>query len=173
MSLALLALLAVLCPRASAASWRQCAGPSAAIDVSDVIVVPDPIQAGAKVTFTLSGEQAPGIEVDSGTLRASVKYMGFKVFTKSGDLCANLAAPTRCPLLPGNASIELIETMPGYLPPGKMVLRLEGVQERQQIFCVEVELASGARRAGAGLAAAALNKLRLGPGNAASSVNIL
>lgn len=171
MALPLLALLAALCGPSAAASWRTCAGPSAAIEVAAVSVSPDPIPAGARVVFALSGLQHPGVEVRSGTLRASVKYMGFRVFSKSGDLCPALAAPG-CPLLPGNVTVELVETMPGYLPPGKMVMRLEGTRERLQVFCVEVELASGAARARAGVAAAALAKLRLGAGDGPSRTTI-
>ena len=122
------------------AEWRLCGGEQTfALNVTEVEIFPSPIKAGSTTHFQIIGYQCE--ETYSGTLRASVKYLGFKVFEKEGHLCDNAGGPVHCPLLPGEASLDLQETMPGFLPPGKMVLTLEASRnDSMPVFCVDIDL---------------------------------
>ena len=64
---------------------------------------PYPVTAGAEVLFNLSGTQKPGNIILAGTLDATVRYFGTRVFKKSGELCDCVS----CPLFPGNFSYFL------------------------------------------------------------------
>ena len=127
----------------SAADWNLCGSGDEAIFISEVLVNPDPIQAGTPALFHFNATQKPGVKVFEGTLHASVKYFGVKVFQKSGDLCSAV----NCPLLPGPAILDFQESMPGFLPPGKMVLTLEASRnDRLPLFCVDIELSSNKKK---------------------------
>lgn len=133
----ILVLLGIYISLCGAVEWHLCGSDSEAISIKDVAVSPDPIQAGLETIFILDASQRQDVEVYAGTLEASVKYLGVRVFKKTGDLCEALS----CPLLPGDSSLALKQTMPGFLPPGKMVLTLQATRnDSLPLFCVDIEL---------------------------------
>jgi hypothetical protein len=65
------------------------------------------------------------------------RYLGVHVFSKTGDLCE--AIP--CPLGPGHTTLTLHEAMPGFLPPGRMTLKMEATSDDAvALWCVEIGL---------------------------------
>jgi ML domain len=135
-------LILLLCNLAACvkAEWRLCGGDQTfQLNVTEVDINPLPITAGSIVHFQIIGYQNE--ETYSGTLKASVKYLGFKVFQKTGNLCEDEGGPVNCPLLPGATSLDLQEQMPGFLPPGKMVLTLQASRnDSMPLFCVDIDL---------------------------------
>lgn len=129
--------IALLQP-AAAADWSLCRKVGAgAMNVTDVQIVPDPIQAGAPAKFQIFTENL--LYVEAGILTASVRYLGFQVYKKSGDFCVQAT----CPMTPGSTVMDLIEQMPPFLPPGKMVLSLHAKRsDNVDLFCVDINLAS-------------------------------
>ena len=119
---------------ARAVEWSVCR--HGAMNVTDLELLPDPIQAGVPANFRLFTDH--DVDVESGNLKASVNYMGIPVFKKTGDLCKS---PVLCPLNPGKNILNLIENMPGFLPPGRMVLTLHATRpDGLDLFCVDVFL---------------------------------
>jgi hypothetical protein len=120
------------------ADWRHCSGPQTFIlNVTDVSIFPQPISAGSVVHFQILGYLDNAIF--SGTLEASVKYLSVRVFKKSGELCTTPGV--KCPLLSGFISLDLEETMPGFLPPGKMGLTLKAARnDSLPLFCIDIDL---------------------------------
>lgn len=103
--------------------------------MTDFSLNPDPIEAGSPATFSLFTEH--DIDVEDGSLTASVQYFGFKVFSKTGPLCE----PVSCPMEKGNNVLDFVESMPAFLPPGKLVLTLHGKRaDNLDLFCVKVNL---------------------------------
>jgi hypothetical protein len=141
----ILALLLSILGSSARAEWRLCSTRQPfSLNVTDVLITPSPIKAGDVTHFTIIGSLEN--EETSGTLEASVKYLGFKVFTKSGNLCDSEGGPIKCPLLPGATSLDLQETMPGFLPPGKMVLTLSAARNGSIVFCVDIDLNGSGNR---------------------------
>jgi hypothetical protein len=124
-----------------ASNWRSCS-PNGIINVTEVAVYPSPIRAGARATILLNTTQT--FPVPGGSLTASVKYLGFKVYSKVGDLCIAV----QCPLLPGSKTLTLkTDPMPRVLPPGRMqlLLRAEGNKpQKEPLFCIEIDLRNSA-----------------------------
>jgi hypothetical protein len=137
---ALLALAAAARPaRAAAAAWRLCdaGGGRPAVNITGVAVAPDPLQPGAPATFTLAG--ASGVAVEGGELRATVRYLNVKVYTRAGTLCEGPAAG--CPPVPGPCVFSFDVNMPRILPPGAMVLELSAERaDTLPLFCVRIDL---------------------------------
>jgi hypothetical protein len=137
---ALLTLAAAAPPaRAAAAGWRLCAagGGRPAVDITGVAVAPDPLQPGAPATFTLAG--ASGVAVEGGELHASVRYLGVKVYSRTGALCEGPAAG--CPPVPGPCHFSFDVDMPRALPPGAMSLELSASRADELVlFCVRIDL---------------------------------
>ncbi|KAH7620296.1 hypothetical protein Ndes2526B_g04215 [Nannochloris sp. 'desiccata'] len=124
------------------ADWRLCGGRQtfSLLNVTEVEVFPSPIKAGDTTHFQIIGSLT-NEEIYSGTLQASVKYLGFRVFKKQGHLCEQEGGPVNCPLLPGATSLDLEETMPGFLPPGRMILTLQASRnDSKPLFCVDIDL---------------------------------
>ena len=128
-------ILAVWCCCAHGADWEHCKRVTWAFNVTDFSLNPDPIEAGSPATFSLFTEH--DIDVEDGSLTASVQYFGFKVFSKTGPLCE----PVSCPIDKGTNVLDFVENMPGFLPPGKLVLTLHGKRaDNLDLFCVKVNL---------------------------------
>jgi hypothetical protein len=124
------------------ADWRLCGGrkPFSLLNVTKVEIFPTPIKAGDNTQFHIIG-LLQNEAIHSGTLEASVKYLGVRVFKKQGHLCEQEGGPISCPLLPGATSLDLKETMPGFLPPGKMILTLQASKnDSKPLFCVDIDL---------------------------------
>lgn len=120
---------------AHGADWQHCKRVTGAFNVTDFSLNPDPIEAGSPATFSLFTEH--DIDVEDGSLTASVQYFGFKVFSKTGPLCE----PVSCPIQKGANILDFIEQMPAFLPPGKLVLTLHGKRaDNLDLFCVKVNL---------------------------------
>eukprot|EP00887_Chlorella_sp_A99_P001132 scaffold14.g1132.t1 len=131
----LMALALGACPRAGAESWRACSS-EGSVQVQSANVSPNPIPPGGSTRFQLEAVALAG--VPGGRLTATVKYLGFKVFKKAGDLCDAVA----CPLAPGPATLTLVEHMPGLAPPGSYSIQLEAAAAEPgqgALFCVEID----------------------------------
>ena len=137
---ALLLLLTSLQQPSTAIKWDVCSKTKetkSAIAITDIAVTPEPIIAGTSTLFQLTAYQQ--IQVGAGKLSAQVRYLGFKVFSKDGELCEVLD----CPMLPGPSVLNFTQHMPGYLPPGKLVLTVEALRnDSLLLFCVDIELSS-------------------------------
>jgi len=132
--LVLVLVLGAKVENARAVEWSVCR--HGAMNVTNLELLPDPIQAGVPANFRLFTDH--DVDVESGNLKASVNYMGIPVFKKTGDLCKS---PVLCPLSPGENILNLIENMPGFLPPGRMVLTLHATRpDGLDLFCVDVFL---------------------------------
>ena len=117
----------------TAADWERCQGVSTAFNVTEMAITPNPIQPGAPVKFSLFTEH--DVDVEDGLLTATVNYMGFRVFHKKGDLCL----PLQCPISRGRNILDFIESMPAFLPPGRMTMTLHGRRtDDLDLFCVKV-----------------------------------
>jgi len=118
--------------------WSLCEH-GALMNVTQVAVVPDPVQAGIPATFSITASL--GTLVESGSLDASVSYFGVRVFSKTGDFCE---AVGDCPLEAGRQELHFEESMPGWLPPGRMTLTLHAKgEEGANLFCVDIVLQGG------------------------------
>lgn len=140
----------VICTLSSVnADWRVCGGQQtfSLLNVTKVEITPSPIKAGDTTHFHIIGSLENG-EIHSGTLEASVKYLGVQVFNKRGRLCNQEGGPINCPIFPGAISIDLKQTMPAFLPPGKMILTLQASRDDSKpLFCLDIDLNGNGHKA--------------------------
>lgn len=65
------------------------------------------------LTCQQAGCRHADVEVGGGTLDVQVKYLGFKVYSSSGDLCEGLP----CPLPAGPQTLTFKQQLPKVAPP--------------------------------------------------------
>lgn len=65
------------------------------------------------LTCQQAGCRYADVEVGGGTLDVQVKYLGFKVYSSSGDLCEGLP----CPLPAGPQTLTFKQQLPKVAPP--------------------------------------------------------
>lgn len=125
----------------SESEWRLCLPQTlTTINISNVLVDPNPIQTSTPTTFQLKTSQ--NIVVTHGQVFVNVKYLGIRVYSRKQDLCEMV----ECPLESGDRLISFVEMMPSVLPPrGKLILTIAAQQDHadgggRKLFCVQIDL---------------------------------
>ena len=136
----LLLTLWVVClvgPAAAGEPWRLCDRTPPLMNVTAVKIVPFPIVHGAPATFTLYATH--DATIDSGRATSSVRIFGIRVFSRAG----NLGETVPLPLHPGVSTLAFPANMPHFMPPARMVLRLDAAGgDGAHLFCVDIDLKS-------------------------------
>jgi hypothetical protein len=105
----------------STSKWGTCAGTSqeaSDVQINAFSMLPNPPTRGRAVVVSVEGYS--NVEVASAKMDVKVFYLGFKVHSAQGDLCASLA----CPMAPGHMLLNMSFTMSSYAPPGLYILQL-------------------------------------------------
>ncbi|CAI9268217.1 unnamed protein product [Lactuca saligna] len=108
------------------------------VEVSGVVISPDPITKGKVTSFTISAFTDKALS--SGKVVIDVAYFGFHVYGQTGDLCAE----TSCPILAGDFTISYSQLLPTYAPPGSYTLTLK-IQDgdKNELTCIKFDFSIG------------------------------
>mmetsp|Transcript_1241 Transcript_1241/g.2885 ORF Transcript_1241/g.2885 Transcript_1241/m.2885 type:complete len:234 (-) Transcript_1241:228-929(-) len=124
------------------ATWKSCGDGS--ITITDVKLLPDPVQPGADAAFDVSATVAAAMApVTGGNIAVDIKYNGMEIGTENVAVCATTACPT-----PGAAgtpiSIKYTKTIPAFIPPGKYTISFKAADTTgAALFCVAVDFSVG------------------------------
>eukprot|EP00287_Rhodomonas_sp_CCMP768_P013378 CAMPEP_0196717186 /NCGR_PEP_ID=MMETSP1091-20130531/607_1 /TAXON_ID=302021 /ORGANISM="Rhodomonas sp., Strain CCMP768" /LENGTH=154 /DNA_ID=CAMNT_0042057439 /DNA_START=16 /DNA_END=480 /DNA_ORIENTATION=+ len=117
----------------SPSTWSDCGGGATTLEVTNVIVSPDPVKSGQN--FTLAVECTSAGSITTGDLTSKVYLAGIKVHTETDPLCEK----TTCPISAGPAKIKTTSFMPSVTPPGWYEVRLSGAdQDELPAICADI-----------------------------------
>lgn len=128
----LAAALLLLAPSSASADWRTC--DSGVFDVEAGEVEPAIAHAGQEVVFRINGTLDR--EIAGGKLEVGIDYLGFRVYSSTGDLCDAVS----CPMAPGKHTLELRQKLPAATPPGPYlgVFQATAADGGPLLFCVDI-----------------------------------
>lgn len=136
MMLILLLLMSGLPFRNVAGQWTNCA-PNRAVEAlvpETVTSSPDHATRGVPMTTTVSGTTVAAVP-SSATMRTSVFYAGWNVYSTTKAFCAAMA----CPVALGPFILKNEQTIPSLAPPGSYSLQLEVSDGTTVFMCVHLD----------------------------------
>jgi hypothetical protein len=98
--------------------WDLCASKTYAVQIKDVFISPDPVEAGKLATFTIPAYASE--PVDGGTVVVTVSFHGIKIHTEKDDLCSKSSCP-----ITGDFTLNNSEPLPQFTPPGQYKLKFQ------------------------------------------------
>ncbi|KAK9068536.1 hypothetical protein SSX86_012651 [Deinandra increscens subsp. villosa] len=137
--IALLYFLSVTAPSIHATDFKYCnKKKDYAVTISGVEISPDPITKGKETSFIISAFTDKPLS--GGKVVIGVAYFGWSVFSKTGDLCANIS----CPIPTGDFTISYSQLLPAIAPPGSYTLTLK-VQDanKSDLTCIKFDFSIG------------------------------
>ncbi|PWA98672.1 hypothetical protein CTI12_AA015440 [Artemisia annua] len=109
-----------------------------AVQVSEVVISPDPIKKGQETSFTISA--VTDKPLSEGKVVIGVAYFGWSVYSETGDLCTSLS----CPVPAGDFTISYSQFLPTIAPPGSYTLTLK-IQNgnKSELTCIKFDFSIG------------------------------
>jgi hypothetical protein len=104
----------------------SCGGSTDTFTLGDVVLTPYPVQIGRPLVVSATGLLSKAV-VEGATLQATAKFGFIKVLDETFDLCAEAAKTGKpCPLGEGEASLQVIQDIPGAAPEVTVNLEIRG-----------------------------------------------
>jgi hypothetical protein len=95
------------------------------ITIHEVVLIPNPPQAGANLTIQATGTVKEDIE-DGAYVKLQVKYGYIKLIDTTVDLCEEIKnVDLECPIKKGRISIVKEVELPREIPPGKYTVQAD------------------------------------------------
>ncbi|XP_077245185.1 uncharacterized protein LOC143885092 [Tasmannia lanceolata] len=101
------------------------------INVTGIVVSPDPVVSGKPATFNISAFTDKAIS--GGKVTIDVSYFFLHVHSETIDLCVE----TPCPISTGNFVLSHSQSLPGIAPPGSYSLTMKIMDgNKHQLTCI-------------------------------------
>jgi hypothetical protein len=119
------------------------------ITIEEVILTPNPPEAGQTLTIEASGIVKEAIE-EGAYVNLSVKYGYIRLISTTADLCKEMKnVELECPIEKGRISITKNVDLPKEIPPGKYTVDADVyTKEDKHITCLTAQVTFGRKTLG-------------------------
>ncbi|KAK1829005.1 Phosphatidylglycerol/phosphatidylinositol transfer protein [Podospora conica] len=114
------------------------------ITIDEVVLTPNPPQAGSNLTIEASGIVKQTIE-EGAYVKLQVKYGYIKLLDQTADLCEQIKnVDLECPIEKGKISITKDIALPREIPPGKYIVNADVYSvDDEHITCLTATVSFG------------------------------
>ena len=124
-------------------SYVDCGLPTDAIQVTSLVVSPDPPQPGKDLTVTVTGEATNVIE-DGAYADVTVKLGLIKLLHKKFDVCEearNNNISVQCPVEKGTYTVVHTVPLPREIPRAKFLVQVRGyTHDDEDMVCLDLKV---------------------------------